>query len=210
MTMRTDRSNYALIGKALAELTAKEIRARLAHEIPDYMIPSYFVQLEHIPLTSNGKVDRKALPSPQERIDQTAEYAAPQNPVEQAIITAWEAVLGTQRISRSDHFFELGGDSIKCIQVASRLLQSGYKVEMKHFFAYPTVAELSEHVTSVNSSYDQGEVTGEVMLTPIQHWFFDQNMTDAHHYNQEMMFFRKDGFDTGFVHSIMNKIMRQR
>ncbi|WP_342551527.1 amino acid adenylation domain-containing protein [Paenibacillus sp. FSL R7-0652] len=195
--------------KGSSELTAKEIRAALAHEIPDYMIPSYFVQLEHIPLTSNGKVDRKALPSPQERIDQTAEYAAPQNPVEQAIITAWEAVLGTQRISRSDHFFELGGDSIKCIQVASRLLQSGYKVEMKHFFAYPTVAELSEHVTSVNSSYDQGEVTGEVMLTPIQHWFFDQNMTDAHHYNQEMMFFRKDGFDTGFVHSIMNKIMRQ-
>ncbi|MCK6076527.1 non-ribosomal peptide synthetase [Paenibacillus silvae] len=195
--------------KGSSALTAREIRAALAHEIPDYMIPSYFVQLEHIPLTSNGKIDRKALPSPQERVDQEAEYAAAQSPVEQAIISAWEAVLGVQKISRSDHFFELGGDSIKCIQVASRLLQSGYKVEMKHFFTYPTVAELSEHVTSVSTHYDQGEVTGEVMLTPVQRWFFDQNMVDAHHYNQEMVFFRKDRFDIGFIHSIMNNIVKQ-
>lgn len=195
--------------KGSSALTAREIRAALTHEIPDYMIPSYFVQLEHIPLTSNGKIDRKALPSPQERVDQEAEYAAAQSPVEQAIISAWEAVLGVQRIGRSDHFFELGGDSIKCIQVASRLLQSGYKVEMKHFFTYPTVAELSEHVTSVSTHYDQGEVTGEVMLTPVQRWFFDQNMVDAHHYNQEMMFFRKDRFDIGFIHSIMNNIVKQ-
>ncbi|WP_434756702.1 amino acid adenylation domain-containing protein [Paenibacillus amylolyticus] len=195
--------------KGSGALSAKEIRSALAHEIPDYMIPSYYVQLEHIPLTSNGKIDRKALPSPQERVDQAAEYMAPQSPVEQVIISAWEAVLGVQRISRSDHFFELGGDSIKCIQVASRLLQSGYKVEMKHFFVYPTVAELSEHVTSVSTQYDQGEVTGEVMLTPVQHWFFDQDMVDAHHYNQEMMFFRKDGFDISFIHSIMKKIVEQ-
>ncbi|MBY0204782.1 non-ribosomal peptide synthetase [Paenibacillus cucumis (ex Kampfer et al. 2016)] len=195
--------------KGNSAFSAKEIRSALAHEIPDYMIPSYFVHVDHIPLTSNGKVDRKALPLPQKNVDQIAEYEAPQSPVEQAIISAWEAVLGVQRIGRSDHFFELGGDSIKCIQVASRLLQSGYKVEMKHFFTYPVVSELSEHVTSVNTHYDQGEVTGEVLLTPVQRWFFDQNMVDAHHYNQEMMFFRKDGFDIGFIHSMLKKMVKQ-
>ncbi|SEL41109.1 non-ribosomal peptide synthetase [Paenibacillus sp. OK003] len=195
--------------KGNSSLTAKKIRTALADDIPDYMIPSYFVQLEQIPLTSNGKIDRKALPSPQEYMQKGTEYMAPQNPVEQTIISAWEAVLGVQRISISDNFFELGGDSIKCIQVSSRLLQAGYKVEMKHFFTYPTVAELSEHVTSVSTILDQGEVTGQVMLTPIQRWFFDQNMVDAHHYNQEMMFFREKGLDVRFIHSIMNKIVKQ-
>ncbi|WKL04920.1 AMP-binding protein [Paenibacillus amylolyticus] len=195
--------------KGHSSLTAKKIRMALSHEIPDYMIPSYFVQLEHIPLTSNGKVDRKALPSPQEHMQKGTEYMAPQNAVEQAIVSAWEAVLGVQKISTLDHFFELRGDSIKCIQVSSRLLQAGYKVEMKHFFTYPTVAELSEHVTSVSTISDQGEVTGQVMLTPVQRWFFDQNMVDAHHYNQEMMFFREKGFDVRFIHSIMDKIVKQ-
>ncbi|WP_433581350.1 amino acid adenylation domain-containing protein [Paenibacillus amylolyticus] len=195
--------------KGDGSLTAKKIRMALSHEIPDYMIPSYFVQLEHIPITSNGKVDRKALPTPQEHMQKGTEYMAPQNAVEQAIVSAWEAVLGVQKVSTSDHFFELGGDSIKCIQVSSRLLQAGYKVEMKHFFTYPTVAELSEHVTSVSTISDQGEVTGQVMLTPVQRWFFDQNMVDAHHYNQEMMFFREKGFDVRFIHSIMDKIVKQ-
>ncbi|PQP81876.1 non-ribosomal peptide synthetase [Paenibacillus sp. PCH8] len=195
--------------KGDSSLTTKKIRMALSHEIPDYMIPSYFVQLEHIPLTSNGKIDRKALPSPQERMQTGAAYMAPQNAVEQTMVSAWEAVLGVQKVSISDHFFELGGDSIKCIQVSSRLLQAGYKVEMKHFFTYPTVAELSEHVTSVSTISDQGEVTGQVMLTPVQRWFFDQNMVEAHHYNQEMMFFREKGFDVRFIHSIMNKIVKQ-
>ncbi|WP_228469442.1 non-ribosomal peptide synthetase [Paenibacillus sp. JNUCC31] len=190
-------------------VTAKKIRMALSQEIPDYMIPSYFVQLEHIPLTSNGKIDRKALPSPEKSMQKETEYMAPRNAIEQTIVSAWESVLGVQKISISDHFFELGGDSIRCIQVSSRLLQAGYKVEMKHFFTYPTVAELSAHVTSVSMVSDQGEVTGQVILTPIQRWFFDQNMVDEHHYNQEMMFYREKGFDVQFVYNVMNKIVKQ-
>lgn len=195
--------------KGDSSLTAKKIRMALSQEIPDYMIPSYFVQLEHVPLTSNGKIDRKALPSPEKSMQIGTEYMAPQNAIEQTIVSAWEAVLGIQKISISDNFFELGGDSIKCIQVSSRLLQAGYKVDMKHFFTYPTVAELSVHVTSVSTASDQGEVTGQVILTPIQRWFFDQNMVDAHHYNQEMMFYREKGFDVQFIHNVMNKILKQ-
>ncbi|MDR0268154.1 non-ribosomal peptide synthetase [Paenibacillus sp.] len=193
--------------KGDCSLTAKEIRVALSQEIPDYMIPSYFVQLEQIPLTSNGKVDRKSLPSPEKSIQKGTEYMAPQTHVEQVITSAWEAVLGVEKISILDNFFELGGDSIKCIQVSSRLLQEGYKVEMKHFFTYPTVAELSLHVQSVSTIYDQSEVTGQVPLTPIQRWFFDQNMADAHHYNQEMMFYRETGFEVSFIHNMMNAMI---
>lgn len=193
--------------KGNSSLTVKNIRMELSQEIPDYMIPSYFIQLEQMPLTSNGKIDRKALPSPEESMQKGTEYVAPRTAVEQTITSAWEAVLGVQNISILDNFFELGGDSIKCIQVSSRLLQAGYKVEMKHFFTYPTIEELSLHVKSVSTISDQGEVTGQVMLTPIQRWFFDQNMVDAYHYNQEMMFYREKGFDLSFIHKVMNKIV---
>ncbi|HEY2494992.1 MAG TPA: amino acid adenylation domain-containing protein [Paenibacillus sp.] len=194
--------------KGKSSLTAKKMRMELSQKIPDYMIPSYFIQLEQMPLTSNGKIDRKALPSPEGSMQHGTEYMAPRTSIEQTITSAWEAVLGVQNISISDNFFELGGDSIKCIQVSSRLLQAGYKVEMKHFFTYPTVEELSLHVKSVSTISDQGEVTGQVMLTPIQRWFFDQNMVDAHHYNQEMMFYREKGFEVSFIHQVMNKMVK--
>ncbi|MBJ8194178.1 hypothetical protein JDS79_46665, partial [Bacillus cereus] len=71
-------------------------------------------------------------------------------------------------------FFHLGGDSIKAIQVSSRLLQNGYKLEMRELFQYPTIAELNGRVQRVSRVSDQGEVSGNVALTPIQHWFIEQ------------------------------------
>ncbi|MEW9697560.1 amino acid adenylation domain-containing protein [Paenibacillus sp. SI8] len=193
--------------KGSSVLAAKDLRMALSQGLPDYMIPSYFIQLEQMPLTSNGKIDRKALPSPEVSMQVGTAYTAPRTVIEQTIASAWETVLGVQQISILDNFFELGGDSIKCIQVSSRLFQAGYKVEMKHFFTYPTVAELSLHVKAVTTISDQGEVTGQVMLTPVQRWFLDQNMVDAHHYNQEMMFYREKGFEVGFIREVMNKLV---
>lgn len=99
----------------------------LSHEIPDYMIPSYFVQLEHIPLTSNGKVDRKALPSPQEHMQKGTEYMAPQNAVEQAIVAAWEAVLGVQKVSTSDHFLNSGAIRLNVFKFPHDCFKQGIK-----------------------------------------------------------------------------------
>ncbi|MEW9702957.1 condensation domain-containing protein, partial [Paenibacillus sp. SI8] len=106
-----------------------------------------------------------------------------------------------------DNFFELGGDSIKALQVSSRLLQAGYKLDMKDLFQYPTVAELSSKIRLASKISDQGEVVGTVRQTPILHAFFEQRHDDAHHYNQAMMFYREQGFEEAALRKTITKIV---
>ncbi|NEU02940.1 lichenysin synthetase, partial [Escherichia coli] len=88
----------------------------------------------------------------------------------------------------TDNFFSLGGDSIKGIQMASRLNQHGWKLEMKDLFQHPTIEELTQYVERAEGKQaDQGPVEGEVILTPIQRWFFEKNFTNKHHWNQSVM-----------------------
>ncbi|WP_442953274.1 amino acid adenylation domain-containing protein [Paenibacillus sp. IHB B 3084] len=190
------------------EWNVGELRSLLTQEIPGYMVPSYFVELEQIPLTVNGKVDRKALPAPEGNLLSGSEYVAPQTPAEQALAWVWQTVLGAERIGLLDNFFDLGGDSIKAIQVSSRLLQAGYKLEMKDLFKYPNVAELAPHLRSAGiRAAEQGEVTGKVTLTPIQHWFAEQDQLDAHHYNQAVMLQREQGFDESALRQALTKLV---
>ncbi|TPG89204.1 amino acid adenylation domain-containing protein [Brevibacillus laterosporus] len=188
------------------ELTVSELRGALSQEMPSYMIPSYFVQLERMPLTMNGKLDRKALPAPGGSMQTGTEYVAPQTSVEKTLISIWQAVLGSQPIGVLDNYFDLGGDSIKSLQISSRLYQEGYKLELKDLFKYPTVTELSQHIQPVSRIADQGEVKGEARLTPIQSWFFEQKFDDPHHFNQAVMLYRKEGFDETSLRKVMQKI----
>ncbi|WP_211234359.1 non-ribosomal peptide synthase/polyketide synthase, partial [Paenibacillus taiwanensis] len=192
---------------AEGELTVGELRAALAEELPSYMIPSYFVQLEQMPLAPNGKLDRKLLPAPEGSLQTGAEYVAPRVDVEKTLATVWQAVLGIERVGVLDHFFELGGDSIKSIQVASRLQQAGFKLEIRDLFKYPTIAQLQAHLQPISRLAHQGEVTGAVPLTPIQHWFVEQKFADSHHFNQSIMLFRKEGFNVTALLATLNKLL---
>ncbi|OIK22018.1 non-ribosomal peptide synthase/polyketide synthase [Bacillus amyloliquefaciens] len=187
-------------------LTAAQFRDELSRKLPDYMIPSYFIHLEHIPLTSNGKIDLKALPAAEEKTRTENEYIAPRNTTEELLVSIWQEVLGAERIGILDNFFDFGGDSIKSIQVSSRLYQAGYKVDMKHLFKYPAIAELSPFVVPVSRMADQGEVSGRTNLTPIQHWFFEQKMPHAHHYNQAVMLHSAEGFKEDPLRRTMERI----
>ncbi|MFC9774498.1 amino acid adenylation domain-containing protein [Paenibacillus chitinolyticus] len=187
-------------------LTVSDLRAALSQNLPGYMIPAHFVQLPRMPLTPNGKIDRKALPAPQGNALGGGEYVAPRNEAEQALADVWKAVLNTERVGVTDHFFELGGDSIKSIQVSSRLHQAGYKLEIRDLFKYPTIAQLSLHVKPVARTVDQGEVTGAAVLTPIQQWFFEREFADAHHFNQSVLLHRKDGFDETAIRKVLQKL----
>ncbi|WP_281944517.1 AMP-binding enzyme, partial [Paenibacillus tyrfis] len=89
------------------ELTVRELRGALSQELPDYMIPSHFVQLEKMPLTPNGKLDHKALPAPEGSAAAREEYVAPRSEAEKTLAAVWQAVLGAERIGVKDHFFEL-------------------------------------------------------------------------------------------------------
>ncbi|WP_317957543.1 hypothetical protein, partial [Paenibacillus chitinolyticus] len=91
------------------ELAVSSLRSALAQELPGYMIPSYFIRLDRIPLTPNGKVDRKALPAPEAGADGGAEYIAPRTPLEEKLAAIWQDVLGLQKeIGIRDNFFDLG------------------------------------------------------------------------------------------------------
>ncbi|KAA6451959.1 non-ribosomal peptide synthetase [Bacillus swezeyi] len=187
-------------------LTAGELREQLTRQLPAYMVPAYFVQLKAMPLTSNGKIDRQALPSPSRNLT-GMNYAAPRTELEKILAGIWESVLGVERVGVSDHFFELGGDSIKSIQVTSSLYQAGYKLEIKHLFKYPTISELVPYVESATRIAEQGEIKGQTLLTPIQHWFFAQKYPDLHHYNQAVMLYWKERLNESKLREVMKKIV---
>ncbi|MEH1794706.1 amino acid adenylation domain-containing protein [Nostoc sp.] len=165
-----------------------DLRRFLQHKLPDYMIPSAFVFLEALPLTPNGKVDHKMLPLLEAELTREQEFVPPQTSIEQILATIWEDVLRLKQVSRYDKFFEIGGDSILSIQVVGRARQAGIKITPRQIFQYPTLAELAAVADTATSILAQQDlVTGVVPLTPIQHWFFEQNREQAHHFNQSVL-----------------------
>lgn len=104
---------------------AGELRSFLGGLLPDYMVPSAFVTLDALPLTRNGKVDRRRLPAPDPDAAGTAGYVAPRTDTERTLAQIWGTLLGRERVGAEDNFFHLGGDSILSIQVASRARQAG-------------------------------------------------------------------------------------
>ncbi len=165
------------------------LRDFLMETLPDYMVPAAFVTLEAMPLTPNGKVDRKALPAPDAiRPELATAFIAPRDEKEQILVNIWSELLGIDGIGVHDSFFTLGGDSILSIQVVARANQAGLRLSVRHIFQHPTIAELAA-VSGVGPIIQakQGIVVGELPLTPIQHWFFEQNQPEANHWNQSVM-----------------------
>ena len=124
-----------------------DLRAYLIQHLPDYMVPSTFIFVARLPLTPNGKVDRKALPQPDiSRPALTQRYAAPETEIEQIIATIWQEVLGLDRVGRHDNFFDLGGHSLRMVQVHSRLkAQFDQDLSMANLFEYPTIAAMARY-----------------------------------------------------------------
>src|SRR5581483_6323160 len=120
-----------------------DLRAHLAAALPDYMVPATFTVLDALPLTANGKLDRRALPAP-DRDSATVGHVAPRTPTEQAIATIWADVLGVDQPGVHDNFFELGGDSILSIRITSRLRTVlGAELSPRAIFTSPTIAGLA-------------------------------------------------------------------
>ncbi|MCO8162806.1 non-ribosomal peptide synthase/polyketide synthase [Pseudomonas sp. 21LCFQ010] len=166
----------------------EELAAHLAQHVPDYMVPAQWLSLERMPLSPNGKLDRKALPRPDAGPSQH-EYVAPQAGLEQRIAAIWQDVLKREQVGRNDNFFELGGDSIVSIQVVSRARQAGIQFTPKDLFQHQTVRSLATVavVGEGRKLVDQGPVTGETPLTPVQHWFFELPMAERGHWNQSLL-----------------------
>ncbi|WP_449603684.1 condensation domain-containing protein, partial [Paenibacillus sp. Marseille-Q9583] len=179
---------YLVLNVAESKPTVEVWREWLQAKLPAYMVPSVFVVLDDMPLTANGKVDRKRLPVPESgRLDLETRYEAPQTVVEEKLVEIWEQVLGVASVGVEDNFFALGGDSILAIQVVSKSIQAGIRITPRQLFQYPTVRKLASMGGSLASQAEQGMVEGEVPLTPIQQWFFNQNLESVHHWNQSLL-----------------------
>lgn len=174
-----------LVPERGAALSFSKLRGFLKEKLPEYMVPSAFVILDALPLTPNGKVDRQALPAPdQTRPDLEEAFVETCNPVEELLAKIWAEVLGIERVSIHDNFFELGGDSILGTQVIARANQVGLRLTPRQIFQHQTLVELAAVAdTSQFVQAEQDPVTGSVPLTPIQHWFFEQNLPDPHYWN---------------------------
>ncbi|WP_260989994.1 condensation domain-containing protein, partial [Paenibacillus xylanexedens] len=127
---------------------ASELRAYLKRSLPEYMVPSYLVEVEQIPLTANGKVDRRALPEPQGLLQTTSEYVAPRSETEAKLAEIWQDVLGLSHpVSIREDFFELGGHSLKATQLMARIQkQLDASVTLSEVFARPTVEMLAGYL----------------------------------------------------------------
>lgn len=167
-------------------ISASDIRTRLTEVLPEYMIPAYIMQIDSIPVTRNGKLDKKALPD--KNMLETKEYIAPRNEVEETVCNVFSEILNIEKVGIKDSFYELGGDSIKAIRVVSKLRMASYDISVRDIMKYHIVENIANAVRKgCENQYFQGEVVGEVMETPIIREFFSKNMKKPEHYNQSIM-----------------------
>jgi acyl carrier protein len=146
-------------------MSGAEMRDYLSKRVPAYMVPTFFIELDQMPLTPNGKVDRKALPDPDQSEIVEREYVAPRTPVEEVLGDIWSDVLGVEQISVHDDFFDLGGHSLLATQVISRVRKT-YNIELplRRLFETPTIARFAE---LIEEQKDQVSEDLEPAVVPI-------------------------------------------
>ena len=181
------------------------LRGALSESLPDYMIPSSFVYMDRLPLTSNGKLDRKALPHPE--FTQEEQYVAPRTAEEKLLCDIWSEVLGVDKIGIRDNFFSIGGDSIKSIQISSRVRKAGYQLTIQDLFNSQYIAELALKMKRTDVVADQGIITGQSALTPVQDWFLQGPVASKAHYNLSMLFQHEDGITAREVTKIFSQLL---
>ena len=160
---------YVVPGEGEA-LDVTELRRALREWLPEYMIPATFMTLDEMPLTPSGKVDRRALPAPQQsRPELDKQYAAPRNEIERQIAAIWQEVLKVERVGIHDNFFDLGGHSLLILQMQGKLherLQSD--LSMVEMFKHPTVHSLAERLMRPEAQPEEQEPHQEKMLEQLQ------------------------------------------
>ncbi|MBK8549760.1 MAG: amino acid adenylation domain-containing protein [Ignavibacteria bacterium] len=184
----TEGGGKRLVGYVVPEgdFNKEAIMIYLSSRLPEYMVPALWVELESLPLTQNGKTDRKALPDPDASELISNEYAAPRNETEESLAEIWKELLHVERVGIHDNFFELGGDSIITIQVVSRARRKGFELKPRDIFIHQTISKLSAAIaerTAVSVSGEQGLLTGTSGLLPIQQWYFEGAGDEGSRYN---------------------------
>jgi acyl carrier protein len=132
------------------------LRAYLKGRLPEYMIPSAWVVLKELPLTPSGKLDRRALPSPQRRPEEVGEYIAPRTELERTLAAIWAQLLRVDHVGVRDNFFELGGHSLLGMKLIAKIAeQVGVRLSVIAVFQYPTVQQMADIVESLRLIHER-------------------------------------------------------
>jgi non-ribosomal peptide synthase protein (TIGR01720 family) len=197
---------------------AEELRAHMMERVIAETVPQWYVHLRRLPLTLNGKVNVEALPEPWESEGNGEGVGAggkegsgeARTEAEAQLVHIWREVLGRERVRIDDNFFELGGDSILSIQIIARANRAGLRLMPRQLFQHPTVAGLAAVAgTAQGTSSEQGEVGGAAPLTPIQRWFFEQELAVPSHYNQSLMLRARRRLEAGAMKAAVRGLLRQ-
>lgn len=184
---------YACLHEGASEPDGEALLQRAGECLPEYMVPVRLCWLPEMPLTPNGKLDLRRLPA----IDWQQSKSEPQSELEQTVLAIWQGVL-KQPLGVEDDFFRLGGDSILSIQLTTRLRDAGLHCSVKDVFEAKTVRRLCRQLgqqQAVSHQTEQGNLTGEFPLHPIQHWFFEQGYAKPGHWNQGVILRLPAGID---------------
>lgn len=154
--LRTDDTGNSYLSAYMVmqkDLSISQLREYLNKELPDYMIPSQFIQLDNMPLTPNGKIDRKALPASSTNINSGVEFVLPKNEVENKLLVIWKKQLNREDVSVKESFFELGGNSLMMVQLHAEISEIyPNQITIQDLFSYPTISKLAEFIYSKDSS----------------------------------------------------------
>ncbi|WP_229854905.1 non-ribosomal peptide synthetase, partial [Streptomyces filipinensis] len=141
-------------------LDTAELRSHLGTTLPEYMVPAAFVEIDRVPLTNSGKVDHRALPAPDVTAFAGARHIAPRTPLEERLAAIWSELLETERVSVEDSFFDVGGDSIRAVQLVGALRAAGYEVSVRDVFEFRSIAELAGRLS--------GQTAGESLIAAVE------------------------------------------
>ncbi|VVP65084.1 Linear gramicidin synthase subunit B [Pseudomonas fluorescens] len=190
-------------------LWREALKMHLLGSLPDYMVPAQTVLIEQMPLSPNGKLDRKRLPAPTAQVSQRA-FEAPRSQHEQVLAQIWQDVLGVEQVGRQDNFFELGGDSIISIQVVSRARRAGLSLQPRDLFQQQTLQALAAVVKEQAAPLaQQGPVDGVQILTPIQRWFFAEPIPQRAHWNQAVLLEPRETLDLPRLQGALQRLLGQ-
>lgn len=189
-----------------------DLRAWLSARLPEYFVPAAFVALVALPQTPNGKLDRKALPAPASATPAAGEpddFVAPRTSAEQALARIWTEVLKVPRVGLHDNYFALGGDSILVLQVVARARATGLALSPRLVFERPTVAELADAAGIADAAGGNTEeaVDGPWPLLPIHRWFFAQDFSAAHHWNQSVLLTTRELLEPGALEAALKAVV---
>ncbi|AZK48531.1 non-ribosomal peptide synthetase [Paenibacillus lentus] len=177
---------------AAEQIDVLELRMKLLEVLPSYMIPAYFVQLAELPLSPNGKVDRRFLPDPASMKQVTGQGPRQGRTANPDDIVRWlrdiyKEVLQVKDVQSADNFYRMGGDSIKAIQIVAKVNSAGYKLKVQDILSYPDIHELAAVLEmTIAAPIEQKPCTGEVKALPVTSWFLESQWGNPHFYTQSV------------------------